>query len=254
MLTMGVDIGSTASKAVILEDGKRIMARQLVAAGTGTRGPAEVYKKALEEAGVERSQITRVVATGYGRLNFAQADRELSEVSCHGKGMVFLCPQVRTVIDIGGQDAKALLLDDWGYLDHFIMNDKCAAGTGRFLEAMSRVLDVQVEDIGILSERSQNPVSISSTCAVFAESEVISRLSSGETVEDIVAGIHVSVAKKVSGLAVRVGYRPQVAMSGGVAKNRGIVRAMEQELQCEILVPEDCQMAGAIGAALFACQ
>ncbi len=254
MLTMGVDIGSTASKAVILEDGKRIMARQLVAAGTGTRGPAEVYKKALEEAGVERSQITRVVATGYGRLNFAQADRELSEVSCHGKGMVFLCPQVRTVIDIGGQDAKALLLDDWGYLDHFIMNDKCAAGTGRFLEAMSRVLDVQVEDMGILSERSQNPVSISSTCAVFAESEVISRLSSGETVEDIVAGIHVSVAKKVSGLAVRVGYRPQVAMSGGVAKNRGIVRAMEQELQCEILVPEDCQMAGAIGAALFACQ
>ena len=254
MLTMGVDIGSTASKAVILEDGKRIMARQLVAAGTGTRGPAEVYKKALEEAGVERSQITRVVATGYGRLNFAQADRELSEVSCHGKGMVFLCPQVRTVIDIGGQDVKALLLDDWGYLDHFIMNDKCAAGTGRFLEAMSRVLDVQVEDMGMLSERSQNPVSISSTCAVFAESEVISRLSSGETVEDIVAGIHVSVAKKVSGLAVRVGYRPQVAMSGGVAKNRGIVRAMEQELQCEILVPEDCQMAGAIGAALFACQ
>ena len=254
MLTMGVDIGSTASKAVILEDGKRIMARQLVAAGTGTRGPAEVYKKALEEAGVERSQITQVVATGYGRLNFAQADRELSEVSCHGKGMVFLCPQVRTVIDIGGQDAKALLLDDWGYLDHFIMNDKCAAGTGRFLEAMSRVLDVQVEDMGMLSERSQNPVSISSTCAVFAESEVISRLSSGETVEDIVAGIHVSVAKKVSGLAVRVGYRPQVAMSGGVAKNRGIVRAMEQELQCEILVPEDCQMAGAIGAALFACQ
>ncbi len=254
MLTMGVDIGSTASKAVILEDGKRIMARQLVAAGTGTRGPAEVYKKALEEAGVERSQITRVVATGYGRLNFAQADRELSEVSCHGKGMVFLCPQVRTVIGIGGQDAKALLLDDWGYLDHFIMNDKCAAGTGRFLEAMSRVLDVQVEDMGMLSERSQNPVSISSTCAVFAESEVISRLSSGETVEDIVAGIHVSVAKKVSGLAVRVGYRPQVAMSGGVAKNRGIVRAMEQELQCEILVPEDCQMAGAIGAALFACQ
>lgn len=254
MLTMGVDIGSTASKAVILEDGKRIMARQLVAAGTGTRGPGEVYKKALEEAGVERSQITQVVATGYGRLNFAQADRELSEVSCHGKGMRFLCPQVRTVIDIGGQDAKALLLDDWGYLDHFIMNDKCAAGTGRFLEAMSRVLDVQVEDMGVLSESSQNPVSISSTCAVFAESEVISRLSSGETVEDIVAGIHVSVAKKVSGLAVRVGYRPQVAMSGGVAKNRGIVRAMEQELQCEILVPEDCQMAGAIGAALFACQ
>ncbi len=254
MLTMGVDIGSTASKAVILEDGKRIIARQLVAVGTGTRGPAEVYRKVLEAAGVKRSDLAQVVATGYGRLNFVQADRELSEVSCHGKGMGFLCPQVRTVIDIGGQDAKALVLDDCGYLDNFIMNDKCAAGTGRFLEAMSRVLDVQVEEMGALSERSRNPVSISSTCAVFAESEVISRLSSGERVEDIVAGIHVSVAKKVSGLAVRAGCRPQVAMSGGVAKNRGIVRAMEQELQCRILVPEDCQMAGAIGAALFAYQ
>lgn len=254
MLTMGVDIGSTASKAVIMEDGKRIIARQLVAVGTGTRGPSEVYKKILEEAGVNRSGIARIVATGYGRLTFAQADRELSEVSCHGKGMRFLCPRVCTVIDIGGQDAKALLLDDRGNLENFIMNDKCAAGTGRFLEAMSRVLDVQVEDMGRLSEKSQNPVSISSTCAVFAESEVISRLSSDEKVEDILAGIHASVAKKVSGLAARVGYRPQVAMSGGVAKNKGIVRAMEQELKCGILVPEDCQMAGAIGAALFAYQ
>jgi len=252
MLTMGVDIGSTASKAVIMEDGERILAKQLVAVGTGTRGPAEVYQKVLAQAGVSRGDLGRIVATGYGRLKFAEADRELSEVSCHGRGMRFLCPQVRTVIDIGGQDAKALLLDEWGNLDNFIMNDKCAAGTGRFLEAMSRVLDVQVEEMGALSERSRNPVSISSTCAVFAESEVISRLSSDEKVEDILAGIHASVAKKVSGLAVRVGYLPQVAMSGGVAKNRGIVRAMEQELKCPILVPEDCQMAGAIGAALFA--
>lgn len=252
MLTMGVDIGSTASKAVIMEDGKRILARQLVAVGTGTRGPAEVYRKVLEEAGVDRPAIARVVATGYGRLKFSQADRELSEVSCHGRGVSFLCPGVRTVIDIGGQDAKALVLDENGNLDNFIMNDKCAAGTGRFLEAMSRVLDVRTEDMGELSEQAETPVSISSTCAVFAESEVISRLSAGERVEDILAGIHASVARKVSGLAVRAGWIPQVAMSGGVAKNRGIVRAMEQELNCPILVPEDCQLAGAIGAALFA--
>lgn len=252
MLTMGVDIGSTASKAVILRDGREIIARQLVAVGTGTRGPEEVYRNVLKQAGVSRPDIARVVATGYGRLKFAQADRELSEVSCHGRGMRFLCPQVRTVIDIGGQDAKALLLDERGNLENFIMNDKCAAGTGRFLEAMSRILDVQVEEMGAISERSGKPVSISSTCAVFAESEVISRLSSGEKVEDILAGIHASVAKKVSGLAVRAGCLPQVAMSGGVAKNRGIVRAMEQELKCRILVPTDCQMAGAIGAALFA--
>ena len=180
-------------------------------------------------------------------MNFEMADRELSEVSCHGRGVRFLLPDVRTVIDIGGQDAKALLLDERGNLDNFIMNDKCAAGTGRFLEAMARVLDVAVEEMGELSERSERPVSISSTCAVFAESE-----ANGERIEDIVAGIHTSVAKKVSGLAIRMGYRPRVAMSGGVAQNRGIVRAMERELGCGITVPEDCQLAGAIGAALFA--
>lgn len=249
---MGVDIGSTASKAVILEDGVRILARQIVPVGTGTRGPMEVYQNTLLEAGVKREDIARVVATGYGRLKFAEADRELSEVSCHGQGVRFLCPDVRTVIDIGGQDAKALLLDAQGNLDNFIMNDKCAAGTGRFLEAMARVLDVQVEEMGDLSERSGNPVSISSTCAVFAESEVISRLSNGEKIEDIVAGIHASVAKKVGGLAIRVGYLQKVAMSGGVARNKGIVRAMERELKCQIVVPEECQLAGAIGAALFA--
>ncbi len=252
MLTMGVDIGSTASKAVIMEDGKQIVAKATVAVGTGTRGPSEVYRQVLEQAGVTREQIARIVATGYGRLKFTQADRELSEVSCHGKGVRFLCPEVRTVIDIGGQDAKALLLDEWGNLENFMMNDKCAAGTGRFLEAMARVLDVQVEELGEISLKSKSPTSISSTCAVFAESEVISRLSSEESIEDIAAGIHASVAKKVGGLAVRVGYLPQVAMSGGVAKNKGIVKAMEQELKCSIVVPEDCQLAGAIGAALFA--
>ena len=252
MLTMGVDIGSTASKAVILEDGSRIVAKRVVPVGTGTRGPREVYESTLAAAGVRGSEISRVVATGYGRMNFEMADRELSEVSCHGRGVRFLLPDVRTVIDIGGQDAKALLLDERGNLDNFIMNDKCAAGTGRFLEAMARVLDVAVEEMGELSERSERPVSISSTCAVFAESEVISRLANGERIEDIVAGIHTSVAKKVSGLAIRMGYRPRVAMSGGVAQNRGIVRAMERELGCGSTVPEDCQLAGAIGAALFA--
>ncbi len=252
MLTMGVDIGSTASKAVILEDGLRILAKEVVPVGTGTRGPGEVYRNVLEYAGVKAEHISRVVATGYGRMNFSEADRELSEVSCHGRGVKFLMPDIRTIIDIGGQDAKAMLLDERGGLDNFIMNDKCAAGTGRFLEAMARVLDVKVEDMGELSMKSDNPVSISSTCAVFAESEVISRLSGGERIEDIIAGIHVSVAKKVSGLAIRMGYIPKVAMSGGVAKNSGIVRAMERELGCLITVPEDCQMAGALGAALFA--
>ncbi|MDO4269163.1 MAG: acyl-CoA dehydratase activase [Eubacteriales bacterium] len=252
MLTMGVDIGSTASKAVIIRDGKEIVARQLVAVGTGTRGPQQVYQGVLAQAGVVRADIARVVATGYGRLKFAEADRELSEVSCHGRGISFLCPGIRTVIDIGGQDAKALALDLGGNLENFIMNDKCAAGTGRFLEAMARVLDIPVEEMGMLSAQAQHPVSISSTCAVFAESEVISRLAAGEQAADIVAGIHASVARKVSGLAVRAGVHAPIAMSGGVAKNRGIVEAMERELHSPITVPEDCQLAGAIGAALFA--
>lgn len=254
MLTMGVDIGSTTSKAVILEDGTEMIAKYIVPVGTGTRGPAEVYQGVLDQAGITRTEIARVVATGYGRLNFKMADRELSEVSCHGRGSHFLLPNVRTVIDIGGQDAKAFLIDSHGGLKDFMMNDKCAAGTGRFMEAMARVLDVDIEAMGDLSLESKKPVAISSTCAVFAESEVISRLSGGEEIADIIAGIHNSIAKKVSGLAIRVGVIPEVAMSGGVAKNKGIVKAMEQELKCSIEVPKDCQMAGAIGAALFAWQ
>lgn len=254
MLTMGVDIGSTTCKAAIISGGKEVIAKGLVAVGTGTRGPMQVYREVLDQAGLSRDAIARVVATGYGRLNFVEAERELSEVSCHGMGMHFLCPKARTIIDIGGQDAKALLLNERGNLDNFIMNDKCAAGTGRFLEAMAKILDIRVEDMGETAERAQNPVSISSTCAVFAESEVISRLSSGEKMEDILAGIHASIARKVSGLAIRVGCQPPVAMSGGVAKNKGIVAALEKELKCNITVPTDCQLAGAIGAALFAYQ
>ena len=252
MLTMGIDIGSAASKAVILEDGVRIVAGTVVSAGTGTRGPSQVYAEVLDQAGVKETEISRIVATGYGRMNFQKADRELSEVSCHGRGMHFLLPDVRTVIDIGGQDAKTLLLDERGNLSHFLMNDKCAAGTGRFLEAMARVLDIRIEDMGEIAEQSQNPVSISSTCAVFAESEVISRLAGGEAIPDILAGIHGAVAKKVSGLAIRMGYQPKVAMSGGVARNHGVVKAMERELGCPVQVPDCCQLAGALGAALYA--
>lgn len=254
MLVMGVDIGSSACKAIIMRDEpkREIVAAKKVDAGTGTRGPREVFTGVMEQAGLSRGEIDAVVATGYGRLNFQDADKEISEVSCHGRGIGFLCPGTRTVIDIGGQDAKAILLNERGDLENFMMNDKCAAGTGRFLEAMSRVLDVPIEEMGEASLRSKRPASISSTCAVFAESEVISRLSSGERTEDILAGIHTSVAKKVSGLAIRVGYRTPVVMSGGVAKNGGIVRAMEAELHCPISVPQECQMAGAIGAALFA--
>lgn len=253
-LTMGVDIGSTASKAVIMENGTSMIASCVIPVGTGTRGPGEVYRKVLEQASVSREQIDYIVATGYGRLKFEEADRELSEVSCHGKGASWLVPGARTVIDIGGQDAKGLSLDGQGNLMEFLMNDKCAAGTGRFLEAMARVLDVKVEEMGNLSLKSQNPASISSTCTVFAESEVISRLAEGERIEDILAGIHTSIAKRVIGLVTRIGISSPIVMTGGVAHNIGVVAAMKREMKKEIIVPDQCQLAGAIGAAIFAAQ
>ncbi len=250
MLTMGVDIGSTSSKAVVLKDGD-ILTYQLIPLGTGTSGPEQVYQAALANAGVTREDIDRLIVTGYGRLSFQHADKQVSEVSCHAQGVHFLFPSVRTVIDIGGQDIKAMSLSPDGMLVNFVMNDKCAAGTGRFLDVMARVLDVRTEDLGEISTHSTKEVAISNTCTVFAESEVISKLASDEAVPDIVAGIHRSVAKRVAGLTLRVGVTPDVAMSGGVAKNRGVVTALEKELDTTILVSEYCQFAGAIGAAVI---
>ena len=167
MLTLGIDIGSTASKAVIMQDGKDIIAESVVSVGTGTRGPKEVFQNVLNQADVTVDQIDRILATGYGRMGFERAAREVSEISCHARGVHYLVPTAGTIIDIGGQDAKAIRVDSNGSLDDFIMNDKCAAGTGRFLEVMSRVLDIRVEDMGEVSSHSTKELSISSTCAVF---------------------------------------------------------------------------------------
>ena len=252
MITMGVDVGSTSSKAVLLEDGQRVLSKAVVPLGTGTAGPDRVFTQALDQAGVTRQAVAHLTVTGYGRLTFPGADSQMSEVSCHGRGMAFLLPGVRTVIDIGGQDAKALRISDRGGLNNFVMNDKCAAGTGRFLDVMARVLGVPIGELGGLSAQSTQPVSISNVCTVFAESEVISHLAAGAPLADIAAGIHISVARRVAALALRIGVEPQVAMSGGVALNQGVVRAMEAELKCPVLVHPDAQLAGAFGAALLA--
>jgi len=252
MFVMGVDIGSTTSKAVIMDDNKAMISKSLVPVGTGTRGPNEVFQSVLREANLDQEQISHIAVTGYGRTHFEKSDRVVSEVSCHAKGIHYLLPEVRTLIDIGGQDVKAIKLDSDGRLENFLMNDKCAAGTGRFLDVMARVLDLNVDDLGRISATAQTAVAISSTCAVFAESEVISRLASNEKLENIVAGIHRSVAKKVVNLALRIGISPEVALSGGVSKNQGVVKALEDELNMPIRTHQDGQLAGAIGAALFA--
>lgn len=252
MFTMGVDIGSTSSKAVIMRDGSEVLAKKVVSLGTGTAGPAQVVAEAMAEAGLTREDISVLVATGYGRLTFPGADFQVSEVTCHGRGISYLLPAARTVIDIGGQDAKALRINESGRLINFVMNDKCAAGTGRFLDVMARILGIPVDGLGDLSAQADHPVSISNVCTVFAESEVISHLAASEKLSNIAAGIHTSVARRVASLVLRVGVEEEVAMSGGVALNQGIVRAMQNELGRTVHVHPDAQLAGAFGAALLA--
>ena len=254
VFTMGIDVGSTASKCVILKDGAEIAGKSLVAVGTGTSGPQRAIEGVLADAGMAKEDMDFILATGYGRNSLdGLADMQMSELSCHARGAAFLFPNVHTVIDIGGQDVKVIEIED-GQMRNFVMNDKCAAGTGRFLDVMARVLEVNTRDLGALGDRSTREVGISSTCTVFAESEVISQLAMGTDKCDIIAGIHHSVAARVVGLCHRVGVRDEVVMTGGVAQNHGIVQALQEQLGHEIHTSPLTQYNGALGAALFAYQ
>lgn len=252
--TMGVDIGSTASKCVILEDGKKIIAKSVIDVGAGTSGPSRAINEVLSSSKLNKEDISFIMATGYGRNALEEADFQMSELSCHARGAYFLFPNVHTIIDIGGQDAKALKIGEGGMLENFVMNDKCAAGTGRFLDVIARVLEVDVNDLEELDAKSTKDVAISSTCTVFAESEVISQLATGTKIEDIVKGIHFAIASRVGSLAKRVGLKDDVVMTGGVALNKGMVRALEKNLGHKIHTSPMCQLNGALGAALFGYQ
>ena len=253
--TLGIDVGSTASKCIVLKDGKEIVAKSLIDVGAGTSGPQRAIEAVLNEAGMKKEDMAYTLATGYGRTSLMDgiADKQMSELSCHAKGATFLFPNVHTVIDIGGQDVKVLHIDN-GAMTNFQMNDKCAAGTGRFLDVMARVLEVKVEDLGRLGAMSRKKVGISSTCTVFAESEVISQLAMGTDKCDIIDGIHRSVAHRVTGLAHRIGVVPDVVMTGGVTQNEGVVKALQDELGCPIKTSPLTQYNGALGAALLAWQ
>ena len=252
MFAAGIDIGSTASKAVILAADGGIAAKAIVPIGTGTVGPARVFAQALEKAGITRDDIQWITATGYGRFSFEGINDQKSELSCHARGIAHLLPATRTIVDIGGQDIKVMRINGKGMLLNFVMNDKCAAGTGRFLDTMANFLDVEVTDLSDLSFQADEAAEISSTCTVFAESEVISKLAANIRLENIVSGIHKSVARRVASLVQRCGIQPEVAMSGGVALNKGLVHSLEEEIKHPIQVHEDCQLAGALGAALYA--
>lgn len=252
MITAGIDIGSITAKAAVVEDG-RILGTKVIFTGYNVEAASrKVYEELLAELGIDRSDVARVVSTGYGRMGVPFAHKALTEIICHGAGAHFLMPGVRTVIDIGGQDSKAMVVDASGMVKDFVMNDKCAAGTGRFLEVMARALEVNLDEFGAQSLKASSPARISSICTVFAESEVISLISKGEARENIIAGIHDSVASRVFAMAQRIKAQPPIMMTGGVAKNMGVVKALEQRFKEEIHVDERAQVNGAIGAAVLA--
>jgi predicted CoA-substrate-specific enzyme activase len=212
----------------------------------------KVFDAVLDDLQISASAITRIVATGYGRKSLAMADKSITEIMCHATGARYLNPLIRSIIDIGGQDSKAILLDDHGKVANFAMNDKCAAGTGRFLEVMARAMEVDLDEFGRMSLKADLPARISSLCTVFAESEIISLIAKGEKRENIIAGIHESICVRVLAMANRIGIKSPVMMTGGVAKNIGVVRAFEKAIGSPIEVSDYAQVNGAIGAALLA--
>jgi predicted CoA-substrate-specific enzyme activase len=252
MITAGIDIGSITAKAALFAE-KKIVATKVIFTGYNAEAAGlRVYDEILSEKGIDKDSVAKIVSTGYGRNSVKFADKSYTEIMCHAAGAHFLNPHIRSIIDIGGQDSKAILLDDNGKVKNFVMNDKCAAGTGRFLEVMARALEVNLDEFGAMSIKSKNPSKISSLCTVFAESEVISLIAKGEQRQDIIAGIHESIASRISSMIGRVGIKEPVMITGGVARNIGVIHALEKKLGMNIEVSPYAQVNGAIGAAIIA--
>ncbi len=249
---VGIDAGASATKAVIVDEGGEIISYAIVPSGTNFKTSFEnALGEALRKLGLESKDILYMVSTGYGR-DLVNAKSTSSEVTCISRGIHKIFPSVRTVVDIGGQDSKAMKVDKNGRILNFIMNEKCAAGTGRFLEVMSNILEKPIEELSKLHFRSSAPVKISSTCTVFAETEVISCLSQGSEIEDVVAGVHGAIAERIYNMASRIGFQEDVAFTGGVAKNQGFVDALSKKIGLHYIVPEEPQIICALGAALAA--
>jgi predicted CoA-substrate-specific enzyme activase len=252
MITVGIDVGSITTKAAVVKDGE-LVADKVVLTGYNARlAGKNLFDAILRDCGTGRAGIDKIISTGYGRNSLEFADKAVTEITCHAAGSFYLNPGIRSVIDIGGQDSKAIALNDSGSPLNFVMNDKCAAGTGRFLEVMARALEVDLDNFGDFALKARQPSAISSLCTVFAESEVISLIANGEKRENIIAGIHDAIAARVVTMANRVGFTPKIMMTGGVAKNSGVVRALEQKIGHKIEVSEKSQVTGAIGAAILA--
>ena len=251
----GIDSGSTSTDVVILDQDGKIKSTMIIPTGGGAMMSAEKsLEQAIEKAGISKEEIVRIVTTGYGRAYIDSGDDSITEITCHARGAHYLNPDVRTVIDIGGQDIKAISIDENGAVKNFLMNDKCAAGTGRFLEMMARTLGLSLEEMSTRGLDWKENIVISSMCTVFAESEVVSLVAQNKDVADIIHGLNVSVASKVGALAARLGKKNpgEYMMTGGVAKNPGIVKALEEKLGASLYICDEAQLCGALGAALFA--
>jgi predicted CoA-substrate-specific enzyme activase len=257
MITAGIDVGSVTTKAAIMVDSV-IRGLEIEYTKADPEGAAKSsLEKALSQAKLPKAKIEFTVTTGYGRRAIGFGDMAVTEISANAKGATALgCDkgQIRTIIDLGGQDSKVIALDETGNISNFIMNDKCSAGTGRFLEVMAGILGMSIDKLGQLSLESKNPLKLNSTCTVFAESEVVSLIARKQKKEDIVAGLHAAIAKKISSMGKEVGIKDVVFFDGGGAKNVGLRAALERQLGRKIYVPDKPQFVTAIGAALFAAE
>ncbi|MDY7031062.1 MAG: acyl-CoA dehydratase activase [Thermodesulfobacteriota bacterium] len=252
-IVVGVDVGSLCTKTVVLNGKGDILSYDIMRSGHYYQGAAEEsINNALRSAGVNKADVQYTLGTGYGRGAVTEADAEVTEITCHARGATKLFPDVRTVIDIGGQDSKVIGIGDNSRVTNFVMNDKCAAGTGRFLEVMASALNVDIGEMGDLYFASKTKVEVSSMCTVFAESEVISLFAQGHEKADIAAGIADAISRRVVGMVGQVGLKEKVVMSGGVAKNAGVVHSIEDRIEVKIHIPDEPQIIGALGAAIIA--
>jgi predicted CoA-substrate-specific enzyme activase len=254
IIVAGIDIGSSTTKVVLLDEKHNILSRNIIPSGGRFAYSCEqCYETALNAAGAGRDSVNLVISTGYGRKRVPFHSENITEITCHAKGVHFLFPNTRTVIDVGGQDSKVIKLNETGKIETFVMNDKCAAGTGRFLEVIARALEVDLNDMRELHLKSKKIVPLSNFCTVFAESEVISLMAQGHDIPDIIRGINSAVASRIIALMNRVSGGEVITLTGGVAKNQGVIFEMNEQLNGRMMnIPEEPQITGALGAALLA--
>ena len=252
MITAGCDIGSLTAKAVILKDGKIMASEVILASAHPEKSALEVMRRTVDKAGITMEDIEYCIGTGYGRKHIPFMNSAESEIACHGRGAVWQVPSARTVVDIGGQDAKAIRVDEKGNVERYVYNDKCASGTGRFLEIVADSLDIKLNDMGDISGRSSEKLTLSNQCVIFAETEIISLVNEGKEIADIINALHHAVANRAASLAKGILVEPDAVMTGGVAKNSGMFSAMERALGVKLHRVENPQINGALGAAIFA--